>query len=84
MVKTDAQKLHCAERELIRHHNRTRKDDTRQKIVVGAAVISYALKNPDAARFVIDALNATPPRKHDKKVLEPLIASLKSLNNEVA
>ncbi len=80
MAKTLEQKINAHELALARLKERARAADTRQKIVVGAAVISRALQSPETARHILEALNATPPREHDRKLLEALVSKLEQIS----
>lgn len=81
MIKTKQQKLADAEARAARLRQSIRADDTRQKIVVGGAIISLALKDASAARAVLTAFDISPPRDHDQKVVGELIAKLRAVTS---
>lgn len=76
-MKTKQQKLAEAEARASRLRLAIRADDTRQKIVVGGAIISLALKDASAARAILTAFDMSPPRDHDQKVVGELITKLR-------
>ncbi len=77
VMKTKQQKLAEAEARASRLRLAIRADDTRQKIVVGGAIISLALKDASAARAILTAFDMSPPRDHDQKVVGELITKLR-------
>ncbi len=78
MALTLEQKIAEAQANLARLKDKARSEDTRQKIVVGAAVISQALRSSSLAGRLLAILEAEPLRDHDKKAVADLIERLKS------
>lgn len=79
MARTLEQKIAEAQANLARLKDKARSEDTRQKIVVGAAVISQALRSPSLAGRLLAILDAEPLRDHDKKAVAGLVDTLKSV-----
>lgn len=79
MARTLEQKIAEAQANLARLKDKARSEDTRQKIVVGAAVISQALRSPSLAGRLLAILDAEPLRDHDKKAVASLVDTLKSV-----
>ena len=82
MARTLEQKIAEAQANLARLKDKARSEDTRQKIVVGAAVISQAVRSPSLAGRLLAILDAEPLREHDKKAVAGLIEKLKSVASE--
>ncbi|MBB4155643.1 hypothetical protein GGQ80_003568 [Sphingomonas jinjuensis] len=78
MAQTLEQKIAEAQAKLTRLKDKARSEDTRQKIVVGAAVISQALRSSSLAGRLLTILEAEPLRDHDKKAVAGLIDKLKA------
>ena len=78
MARTLEQKIAEAQANLARLKDKARSEDTRQKIVVGAAVISQALRSSSLAGRLLAILEAEPLRDHDKKAVAGLIERLKA------
>ena len=66
-------KLASREAKLI---SQKRKDDARQKIVVGSALIAEAIDNKVFAKTMSDILARRVTRDHDKAVIAPLMELL--------
>ena len=79
MARTLEQKIAEAQANLARLKDKARSEDTRQKIVVGAAIISQALRSPSLAGRLLAILDAEPLRDHDKKAVASLVDMLKSV-----
>lgn len=79
MARTLEQKIAEAQANLARLKDKARSEDTRQKIVVGAAVISQALRSPSLAVRLLAILDAEPLRDHDKKAVAGLVDTLRSV-----
>lgn len=79
MALTLEQKIAEAQANLARLKDKARSADTRQKIVVGAAVISQALRSASLAGRLIAILDAEPLRDHDKKAVAGLMEGLRSV-----
>lgn len=77
MARTLEQKIAEAQANLARLKDKARSEDTRQKIVVGAAVISQAVRSPSLAGRLLAILDAEPLRDHDKKAVAGLVDALK-------
>ena len=77
MARTLEQKIAEAQANLARLKDKARSEDTRQKIVVGAAVISQALRSSSLAGRLLAILDAEPLRDHDKKAVAGLVDTLK-------
>lgn len=82
MALTLEQKIAQAQLNLARLKDKSRSEDTRQKIVVGAAVISHALRSESLARRLLAILSDESLRDHDKKAVAGLIDRLKSVTIE--
>ncbi len=82
MPLTLEQKIAEAQANLARLKDKARSEDTRQKIVVGAAVISHALRSESLARRLLAILDAESMRDHDKKAVAGLVDRLKSVTVE--
>lgn len=82
MARTLEQKIAEAQLNLARLKDKARSADTRQKIVVGAAVISQALRSPSLAGRLLAILDAEPLRDHDKTAVAGLVDKLKSVMAE--
>ncbi|WP_267389793.1 mobilization protein [Sphingomonas sp. GC_Shp_3] len=76
MALTLEQKIAQAQDNLARLKDKARSADTRQKIVVGAAVISQALRSSSLAGRLLAILEAEPLRDHDQKVVADLVEKL--------
>jgi len=70
------ERLHEAELMLAARKAQQRQSLTRQKIIVGGAVLSSALKKPVAARQLADLLRANVARGPDLKAIEPVLSRL--------
>ena len=79
MALTLEQKIAEAQANLARLKDKARSEDTRQKIVVGAAVISQALRSRSLAGRLLAILEAEPLRDHDKKAVSGLVDKLKTM-----
>lgn len=77
MARTLEQKIAEAQANLARLKDKARSEDTRQKIVVGAAMISQAVRSPSLAGRLLAILDAEPLRDHDKKAVAGLVDALK-------
>ncbi len=82
MALTLEQKIAEAQANLARLKDKARSEDTRQKIVVGAAVISQALRSRSLAGRLLAILEAEPLRDHDKKAVSGLVDKLKSMTTD--
>lgn len=82
MARTLEQKIAEAQANLARLKNKARSEDTRQKIIVGAAVISQALRSASLAGRVLAILEAEPLRDHDKKAVAGLVDKLKEISSK--
>lgn len=76
------QKIAEAQANLARLKDKARSEDTRQKIVVGAAVISQALRSESLARRLLAILDTESLRDHDKAAVAGLVVKLKSVTTE--
>lgn len=79
MARTLEQKIAEAQANLARLKDKARSEDTRQKIVVGAAVISHALRSSSLAGRLLAILEAEPLRDHDKKAVAGLVDKLRTM-----
>lgn len=79
MARTLEQKIAEAQLKLAGLKEKARSADTRQKIVVGAAVIARALQSESLARELLAILEAEPMRDHDRAAVSGLTAKLQSL-----
>lgn len=82
MALTLEQKIAEAQANLARLKDKARSEDTRQKIVVGAVVISQALRSESLARRLLAILDTETMRDHDKKAVAGLVDRLKSVTGE--
>lgn len=82
MALTLEQKIAEAQANLARLKDKARSEDTRQKIVVGAAVIAQALRSESLARRLLAILDNESLRDHDKKAVAGLIDRLKTVTEE--
>lgn len=82
MALTLEQKIAEAQANLARLKDKARSEDTRQKIVVGAAVISQALRSASLAGRLLAILEAEPLRDHDKKAVAGLVDKLKEISSK--
>lgn len=82
MVLTLEQKIAEAQANLARLKDKARSEDTRQKIVVGAAAIAQALRSESLARRLLAILDNESLRDHDKKAVAGLIDRLKTVTEE--
>jgi hypothetical protein len=82
MARTLEQKIAEAQANLARLKDKARSEDTRQKIVVGAAVISQALRSASLAGRLLAILEAEPLRDHDKKAVAGLVDKLKAISSK--
>lgn len=82
MALTLEQKIAQAQLNLARLKDKSRSEDTRQKIVVGAAVISKALRSESLAGRLLAILSAESMRDHDRKAVAGLIEKLKLVSAE--
>jgi hypothetical protein len=82
MARTLEQKIAEAQANLARLKDKARSEDTRQKIIVGAAVISQALRSASLAGRVLAILEAEPLRDHDKKAVAGLVDKLKEISSK--
>src|SRR3954451_20659815 len=79
MALTLEQKIAQAEQKLARLKEKVRKNDTRQKIVVGAVAIHAALGDPNKARAMLALLEREVTREIDHAVIQPLGARLREV-----
>ncbi len=82
MALTLEQKIADAQANLARLKDKARSEDTRQKIVVGAAVISHALRSESLAGRLLAILDNESLRDHDRKAVAGLVDRLKSVTTE--
>jgi hypothetical protein len=73
------QKIAQTEQRLARLKEKVRKNDTRQKIVVGAVAIHAALGEPNKARAMLALLERDVTREIDQAVIQPLVARLREV-----
>jgi uncharacterized protein YecE (DUF72 family) len=79
MALTLEQKIAQTEQKLARLKEKVRKNDTRQKIVVGAVTIHAALGDPNKARAMLALLERDVTREIDQAVIQPLVARLREV-----
>jgi len=82
MALTLEQKIAQAQDNLARLKDKARSADTRQKIVVGAAVISHALHSESLAGRLLSILDHEAMRDHDRKAVASLVENLRSVTGE--
>ena len=73
------QKIAQTEQKLARLKEKVRKNDTRQKIVVGAVAIHAALGDPNKARAMLALLDRDVTREIDQAVIQSLVARLREV-----
>ena len=76
MAKTLEQQMAETEAKLARLREKSRKKDTRQKIIVGSTVISRALSDHKFAQQMLDLLAKAVTRDVDKADIAPLVEAL--------
>lgn len=76
MARSIDQKIAEAEANLARLRTQKKAKDTRCKILVGATVITEALKNPRAASWLAKTLRKNVTRGLDQKDIAELLADL--------
>lgn len=79
MAKTLEQQIADAEARLARLREKTRKKETRQKIIVGAVVIAEALEDEKIAALLLKKIAAKVTRDIDKTDIAGLVAELKAV-----
>jgi hypothetical protein len=84
MALTLEQKIAQTEQKLSRLKEKVRKNDTRQKIVVGAVAIHAALGDPNKARAMLALLERDVTREIDQVVIKPLVARLREVATRTA
>lgn len=82
MTRTLEQKIAEAQQRLAGLKEKARSVDTRQRIVVGAAVIKQALQSESLARELLVILEAEPLRDHDRAAVSGLVAKLRSVTQQ--
>ena len=76
MARTIDQQIAEAQARLNRLRTRAKASETRRKIIVGAIVITEALKDPKIARWMAVTLRKNATREVDQKELTGLLADL--------
>ncbi len=74
--RTIDQKIALLQEQLAKTREKKRKDDARQKIIVGGAVIARSMSDPNFAKQLHGILNADITRPHDQELINPLLAAL--------
>jgi len=77
--RTLSQALEAAKAKVMRLEEKRRKDETRQKIVVGGWAISRALKSAEFAKVVLSELRAEEFREQDRTLLEAFCERLQEI-----
>lgn len=76
MARSIDQQIATTQANLARLKERQKASETRRKIIVGSAVISNALKEPEKARALAALLRRAVTREVDQKELAGLIEEL--------
>ena len=79
MPQTLDQKLADLDTKRARLLERKRKQDTRQKIIVGALILTEAEHSPAAARKLLDLIAAKVSREVDQVAMAPLVEALQKV-----
>lgn len=76
MARSIEQQIAEAQAKLARLKTRAKSQDTRRKIIVGAIVMTEALKDPKIAKWLATALRKNVTRELDQKEICGLLADL--------
>lgn len=76
MARSIDQQVAEAQAKLARLKTRAKAQETRRKIIVGAIVITEAMKDPKIAKWLASTLRKNATRETDQKELASLLADL--------
>lgn len=62
------QKINSLEQELAKSQNKSRKEDTRRKILIGAMILGKMQNNPQLERQILSDLDDFLARENDRKL----------------
>jgi hypothetical protein len=79
MAKTIDQQIADAEARLARLREKSRKKETRHKIIVGALVLSEASKDAKIAAWLLKQIDAKVTRDVDKTDIAPIVDDLRKV-----
>lgn len=79
MAKTIDQQIANAEARLARLREKSRKKETRHKIIVGALVLSEASKDAKIAAWLLKQIDAKVTRDVDKTDIAPIVDDLRKV-----
>jgi hypothetical protein len=79
MAKTIDQQIADAEARLARLREKSRKKETRHKIIVGALVLSEASKDAKIATWLLKQIDAKVTRDVDKTDIAPIVDDLRKV-----
>ena len=79
MAKTIDQQIADAEARLARLREKSRKKETRHKIIVGALVLSEASKDSKIAAWLLKQIDAKVTRDVDKTDIAPVVDDLRKV-----
>jgi hypothetical protein len=84
MAQTLAQQIHEAEALVARLHEKSREQETGQKIIVGAMLINAARSNAKIRKWLIEEAATSVKRPADVKRLTPLLDELRKIDEPAA
>ena len=79
MAKTIDQQIADAEARLARLREKSRKKETRHKIIVGALVLSEASRDAKIAAWLLKQIDAKVTRDVDKTDIAPVVDDLRKV-----
>lgn len=79
MAQTLDQKLAELDARRARLLERKRKQDTRQKIIVGAIILTEAQHSPAAARKLLELVATKVVKETDRQAMAPIVAALQKV-----
>lgn len=79
MAQTLEQKLAELDTRRARLMERKRKQDTRQKIIVGAIILTEAEQSPAAARKLLDLIATKVIKETDQQAMAPIVEALQKV-----
>jgi hypothetical protein len=79
MTKTINQQIADAEARLARLREKSRKKETRHKIIVGALVLTEAAKDAKIAAWLLKQIDAKVTRDVDKTDIAPVVDDLRKV-----
>ena len=79
MTRPIEQRLAEAQSLLQKRKEQQRQSLTRQKIIIGAAVMKAAQSDAEVAKWCLETLQAGVTRPIDQKAIEPLLSQLENI-----